>query len=72
MSLCSEAGLRAAMSDAEFWAHVLHVDDGADYEPDVPDHIEMAELRLADPCPECGSTGACGYDDMGRPMIHSV
>lgn len=22
------------------------------------------------PCPECGATGACGWDQLGRPLIH--
>lgn len=76
MSLCPEADERAELSDAEFWERVgcnlLGYDPGPDDEPDVPDHIEMAELHLTDPCPECGSQGACGYDDMGRPMIHTT
>lgn len=32
----------------------------------------LAELHLTDPCPECGSRGACGYDEQGRPMIHTT
>jgi hypothetical protein len=72
VSLCPEAAERAAMSDDEFWEHVLHVNDGPDHDPGIPDDIEMAELFLADPCPECGSRGACGYDQEGRPMIHAI
>lgn len=75
MSLCPEAAERAAMSDGEFWERVgcnLGCSPGPDYEPDVPDHIQMADLRLSDPCPECGSRGACDYDAEGRPMIHAT
>lgn len=76
MSLCPEAKQRDEMSDAEFWervgCNILGIDPGADYDEMVPDHIEMAEMHLADPCPECGSRGACGYDDEGRPMIHTT
>lgn len=75
MSLCPESANRAAMSDGEFWDHVLlgiKPGEGCDEGPDIPDEIEMAELYLSDPCPECGATGACGYDDLGRPMIHAI
>lgn len=70
--LCHEADLRDAMSDEEFWAHIgqslatrgpLHdipLDDGDwRYYVDIPT-----------PCPVCGSTNACGYDQEGRPFIH--
>lgn len=74
--LCPEADERDAMSDSEFWERVggnlLGYDPVADYEPDVPDRVEMAELHLSDPCPECGSRGACGWDEQGRPMIHAT
>lgn len=76
MSLCPETDERAEMSDAEFWERVgcnlLGYDPGPDCDPEPPDHIEMAELHLSEPCPECGSRGACGYDTMGRPMIHAI
>lgn len=69
---CPEAERRAAMSDGEFWAHVLG------QEPD-PRHDEDAyvpgsgdpELLLY-PCPVCGTAyDACAFDDEGRPLIHA-
>lgn len=34
---------------------------------------DVEELGFGiDPCPECGSTGACGYDDEGRPLVHAI
>lgn len=72
--LCPEAEQRAAMPDAEFWAHVAGepqfdpgdlpgwepFDDG----PDVPRGIEPS-------CPECGADGACEFDAEGRALIHA-
>lgn len=72
MSLCPESKQRSEMTDAEFWEHVLQPGQGPDYEFDVPDEIQMAELHLTEPCLECGATGACGYDAEGRPMIHAI
>jgi hypothetical protein len=73
VSLCPEAAYRASLTDGEFWSYVLTGRvDGPDEDPDVPDEIQMAELHLSDPCPECGSRGACGYDAEGRPMIHTT
>ena len=66
------------MTDDEFWEHVAnnlsqhHTDLYQCHEPEVPDHIEIAEMFLLDPCPECGATGACGYDDEGRALIHAI
>jgi len=74
--LCPEHELRAAMTDGEFWAHVLlPPDDHRDYDPDddpnLPDQAEYElDARLATPCPECGQVGACAYDIEGRPLIH--
>ncbi len=74
MALCPEAESRAAMSDAEFWEHVLQPGQLADYEPDDPDADELSERdierRIATPCPECGQYGACAYDADGRALIH--
>jgi hypothetical protein len=75
-SLCPEADKRAAMTDGEFWEHVLlggPPDDSydPDDDPNIPDQREHeVETRLARPCAECGQMGACGYDAEGRPMIH--
>ncbi len=74
MALCPEAEQRDAMTDAEFWEHVLQPHERADYEPDEPDDGDIAEwateARIATPCPECGQSGACAYDADGRALIH--
>lgn len=76
---CETQVRRATMSDEEFWQDVADMlmhgrpltdderDDrhsGADWDP--PQH-EPLDLQ---PCPECGEAGACGYDALGRPLIH--
>jgi hypothetical protein len=69
--LCPEHDLRAAMSDAEFWAHVFPARDEDDRQPDDQEIAEYElNARLADPCPECGQRGACAYDTEGRALIH--
>lgn len=77
MSLCPEAEMRAAMSEADFWAHVLLPGQGPmeNYDPaEDLNHHDLAEMeleaRLADPCPACGQVGACAYDGEGRALIH--
>ena len=79
--LCPEADMRDAMTDEEFWAHVLQRTDelvadrewDPDDDPNIPDQAEYElEARLADPCPECGQVGACAYDAEGRALIHVV
>lgn len=72
MSLCPEPKMRSEMTDAEFWDHVFNQGQTQDYDEPEPDEVEMAELHLSDRCPECGSYGACGYDDLGRPLIHTI
>lgn len=66
----AEREKREAMSDDDFWNCVLlGIEPGErpDYEPDYePEDFE----QILDPCPDCGSCGPCGYDEMGRPMIH--
>lgn len=70
--LCSEASLRDAMTDAEFWDHVLnHPDPRHDEDAFLPDAEEFA-VHTSSPCPECGQRGACAYDVEGRPMVHAV
>ncbi len=73
MALCPERAVRDAMTDGEFWEHVLcppadpRWDEDA-YQPDTED----AAFTLL-PCPVCGSSlSACGYDDEGRPMVHAT
>lgn len=75
MSLCPEAAYRASLTDAEFWEHVFHGDDGPDdYDPADDPYLptgERGEAVLATPCDVCGSfLEACGYDTEGRPFIH--
>jgi hypothetical protein len=31
----------------------------------------LPEDQPTSTCPQCGATGACGYDQEGRPMIHT-
>lgn len=64
---CPEREMRAAMSDGQFWEHVLQP-DAALYpeEPDVDPQVR------AQPCPECGEHGACAWDSEGRPLIHAT
>lgn len=76
-SRCTEQELRARMSDAEFWEHVLQGgvaqdgdDDGWDELSDT-DYDDQVDYQM-NPCPICGVRGACGYDAMGEPMIHSI
>ncbi len=64
MSLCPEGGKRAAMTDDEFWAHVLQSD-----EMDFP--LIDEESLTDEPCRVCGERRACGYDTEGRPMYHA-
>lgn len=53
------------MDDDAFWAHVL---GGSDlYEAD---DFDVPISNQGAPCPECGETGACGYDAEGRAMVH--
>lgn len=36
-----------------------------------PSHEAFGPL-IADPCPECGAVGACGWDSEGRALIHAT
>lgn len=75
--LCPEADQREAMTDNDFWHHVLSQYVGLpDYEPDYDDGPPdgMGIVVISDhvsPCPLCGEWGPCGYDESGRPMIHA-
>ena len=71
MSLCPEHDYREGLSDEEFWDHVysnLPGHYGEDFDGPEPDMFPIS----GEPCPECGETGPCGYDNEGRPMIHIV
>lgn len=65
---CTVRAKRAAMTDDEFWADV-YLTDPYDEDGEIEKCIG---IDGATPCPECGSTVACGYDSEGRPMIHVV
>lgn len=73
--LCRNRQTRAAMTDEEFWAHVLRSDsESARNDLDFSDAIDDVELVSLDasPCDTCGSKKECGYDEQGRPMIHTT
>lgn len=38
----------------------------------TPDLETEIQIGPANPCPECGAFGTCGYDDEGRPYVHCV
>lgn len=65
---CQVREKRAGMSDEEFWDDVF---PQSEYEPEGPD-MDCTGIDSLNPCPECGSVVACGYDSEGRPMIHVV
>lgn len=69
ISICSEYADRNNLTEEEFWAHVYQT-EYSDYS-DEPD-LDTLKDALDEPCPVCRSTGACGYDSEGRPMIHTV
>lgn len=56
------------LSDEELLAYLMEVPDqpiGADWESIDP-------VIAGEPCPECGATGACAWDNEGRPLIHAI
>lgn len=69
--LCPEADERDAMSDVEFWEHVFpqSAPDDSLFGEDGP--VERLLSLVVEPCPVCGSDGACAYDTEGRPLIHT-
>lgn len=66
---------RAGMTEDEFWTDVANVLIG-EQRPPLPyeesdDDFEPPRTELdMGPCPECGESGACAYDALGRPLIH--
>lgn len=68
LPMCAVRDRRSTMNDAEFWADVF---PQPEYEPQEPD-MDCFGVDSPNPCPECGSIVACGYDSEGRPMIHVV
>jgi len=69
-SACPEARVRSAMSDDDFWSHVLLGEQLEYFDPDEDDLDQTSTQN--EPCPECGERGPCGYDMLGRPMIHTT
>ncbi len=63
--------MRDAMTDEEFWAHVLDNLTGPVDDIGHPDYDEPTSLN-ATPCEECGEVGACAYDSEGRALIHAT
>lgn len=66
--LCPEADYRDTLTDDEFWAHVYPQGDGPDAEG--PEDFDLLR-HFGRPCEICGEVGPCGYDNEGRPMIHT-
>jgi hypothetical protein len=71
MSICPEAEFRKGLGDLDFWYYVMTgiKPEDVDYNDDTPD---IDDTKIGQPCPICRSTGACGFDSEGRPMIHTV
>ena len=66
VAFCASSPEAALLDDGEFWHRVFNRDDDYEFD-DTP-----ALPSLASPCPLCGSAGACGYDEQGRALIHSL
>lgn len=71
---CPEAEMRAAMTDAEFWEHVLPSLGEEDFDDPFEDLDERDFMpdRAGQPCEECGAVGACEWDLEGRALIHVI
>lgn len=65
---CTVRDDRAAMDDDTFWCHVGESLAGPNSYG--PDDFDVPISNQGEPCPECGETGACGYDAEGRAMVH--
>lgn len=71
MTYCPSRERRSTMTDSEFWEDVypsMAVDDDPDYDT-IADTKPIGFTYNA-PCPECGEFGPCGFDAIGRPMVH--
>ena len=68
---CDEHDYRESLSDGDFWSLVLLGSvDRPEVEPEYdPEDFEVHGI-IPTPCPECGQTGACGYDADGRAYVH--
>lgn len=69
---CSEREKRAAMTDAEFWAHVYPEDSHPNVTlPGWGEGDQAIDAGMFDDeCPVCHQRNACGWDAEGRPLIH--
>ena len=77
LSTCPEAEILAAMTDLEFESYVAGrlsglSEEDYDWSEEDPSAFDISQSGISDRCPECGEYGACGYDSLGRPMIHVV
>lgn len=71
MSLCPETDLRESLDDGEFWDYVFNgVKPGENPELDFDEPDDDTPEDYGGPCEVCGQRGACGYDALGRPLIH--
>lgn len=70
--LCPEADTRDRMDDSEFWDHVFNRAKRYGGWNDIDETFEDFGPDILSPCPMCGDTGACGYDQQGRPWIHVI
>jgi len=66
--LCPDADERDEIEDAEFWERVLGQSTPEPFEDD----LEIDPQLAVEPCPVCGSSGACAYDAEGRALIHTT
>lgn len=79
MTLCPEENLRQSLPDGDFWEYVFNRRLPGDPDPTEVDWDGQGaycdpddEPDIDGPCEVCGSTGACGYDEVGRAMIHAT
>ena len=72
MSICPEGEYRDSLTDEEFWNHIAKSFlSGMDIEYEEGEVEEVISAWMNQPCTVCGSTDACSYDSLGRPMIHT-
>jgi hypothetical protein len=66
------------ISDEEFWRRVYEDSGFGEEQELIGNEYEDQEIGFESgiidqpPCLECGTVGACGYDEVGRPWIHCV
>jgi hypothetical protein len=74
-ALCPEADERDAENDDAFWDRVnrnLLGTTAVDFSDDC-DQDDLDDLQQSpQPCPVCGSYGACAVDAEGQPLIHAA